>query len=49
MLTFTTDKNNKLISVKKSKEKGLFESKKDKHYADKLVKKINRRTNDRTR
>ena len=43
MLTFTVDENNKLINVKKSKEKGLFESKKDQKYADKILKKINER------
>ena len=43
MLTYTVDKNNKLINVKKSKEKGLFESKKDQKYADKILKKINER------
>jgi len=40
MLALTVDKNNKLIDVKKSKEKGLFESKKDRAYADKILKKI---------
>ena len=37
MLTFIVDKNKKLIDVKKSKEKGLFESKKDQAYADKIL------------
>ena len=40
MLTFTVDKDNKLLDVKKSKEKGLFESKKDQAYADKVLKKL---------
>ncbi len=40
MLTFIVDKNKKLIDVKKSKEKGLFESKKDQEYADKILKKM---------
>jgi len=43
MLTLTVDKNNKLIDVKKSKEKGLFESKKDQAYADKILKKIKKK------
>ena len=43
MLTFTVDKNNKLIDVKKSKEKGLFESKKDQEYADKILKKMQKK------
>ena len=43
MLTFTVDKNNKLIDVKKSKEKGLFESKKDQKYANKILKKLKRK------
>ena len=30
IFTFTFDKNNKLLNVKKSKEKGLFETKSDK-------------------
>jgi len=40
MLTFTVDKDNKLIDVKKSKEKGLFENKKDQEYANKILKKL---------
>ena len=43
MLTFNVDKNNKLISVEKSKEKGLFESKKDKEYANKILKKVKKK------
>ena len=43
MLTFTVDKNNKLIDVKKSKEKGLFESKKDQEYANKILKKLKKK------
>jgi len=43
MLTFTVDKNKKLIDVKKSKEKGLFESKKDQAYANKILKKITKK------
>jgi len=43
MLTFTVDKNNKLIDVKKSKEKGLFESKKDQTYANKILKKMKKK------
>jgi hypothetical protein len=43
MLTYTIDKNNKLINVKKSKEKGLFESKKDQKYANKILNKIKER------
>jgi len=40
MLTFTVDKNKKLIDVSKCKEKGLFESKKDRAYANKILKKL---------
>ena len=43
MLTFTVDKDNKLINVKKSKEKGLFESKKDQTYANKILKKMKKK------
>ena len=43
MLIYTVDKNNKLINVKKSKEKGLFESKKDQKYANKILNKIKER------
>ena len=43
MLTFTVDKNNKLIDVKKSKEKGLFESKKDQEYSNKILKKLKKK------
>jgi len=43
MLTFTVDKDNKLIDVKKSKEKGLFESKKDQAYANKILKKMEKK------
>ena len=43
MLEFTVDKNNKLIGVKKCKEKGLFESKKDQKYANKILKKLKRK------
>ena len=43
MLTFTVDKDNKLIDVKKSREKGLFESKKDQSYADKILNKIKKK------
>ena len=43
MLTFTVDKDNKLIDVKKSKEKGLFESKKDQEYANKILKKLKKK------
>ena len=43
MLTFTVDKNNKLIDVKKSKEKGLFGSKKDQEYANKILKKLKKK------
>ena len=43
MLTFTVDKDNKLIDVKKSKEKGLFESKKDQKYANKILKKMEKK------
>ena len=43
MLTITVDKNNKLIDVKKSKEKGLFESKKDQKCANKILKKLKKR------
>ena len=43
MLTFTVDKDNKLINVKKSKEKGLFESKKDQAYANKILKKMEKK------
>ena len=43
MLTFTVDKDNKLLDVKKSKEKGLFESKKDQAYADKVLKKLKKK------
>ena len=45
MLTFKVDKNNKLISDVKSKEKGLFESKKDKEYANKILKKVKKKAN----
>ena len=45
MLTFTVDKNNKLIDVKKSKEKGLFGSKKDQEYANKILKKLKKKKN----
>jgi ABC-type sugar transport system ATPase subunit len=45
MLTFTVDKNNKLLKVEKSKEKGLFESKSDKKYAKKIINKLKERTN----
>ena len=45
MLTFTFDKNNKLLNVKKSKEKGLFETKSDKNYAKKITNKLKERTN----
>ena len=45
MLSFTVDKNNKLLKVEKSKEKGLFESKSDKKYAKKIVNKLQKRTN----
>jgi len=44
MLTFTVDKNNKLLKVEKSKDKGLFESKADKKYAKKILKKITQKT-----
>jgi len=47
MLTLTVDKNNKLIDVKKSKEKGLFESKKDQTYANKILKKIKKKVGKR--
>ena len=43
MLTFTVDKDNKLIDVEKSKEKGLFESKKDQTYANKILKKVKKK------
>ena len=42
---FEIYKNNKLISVEKSKEKGLFESKKDKEYAEKILKKVKKKAN----
>jgi len=45
MLSFTLDKNNKLLKVEKSKEKGLFESKSDKKYAKKIINKVKERTN----
>ena len=45
MLTFTFDKNNKLLNVKKSKEKGLFETKSDKNYAKKITNKLKERIN----
>ena len=45
MLTFTVDKNNKLLKVEKSKEKGLFESKSDKKYAKKIINKFRERAN----
>lgn len=44
MLCFTVDKNNKLLKVKKAKEKGLFESKSDKKYAKKIINKLNKRS-----
>ena len=47
MLEFIVDKNNKLIDVKKSKEQGLFESKKDQAYANKILKKIKRKKDER--
>ena len=40
MLTVTVDKDDKLIDVEKSKEKGLFENKKDQEYANKILKKL---------
>tara|TARA_R100000664_G_C2697498_1_gene99175 strand:+ start:91 stop:243 length:153 start_codon:yes stop_codon:yes gene_type:complete len=43
MLTFTVDKNNKLLKVQKSKEKGLFESKSDKKYTKKIINKLKKR------
>ena len=43
ILTFTVDKDNKLIDVEKSKEKGLFESKKDQTYANKILKKVKKK------
>jgi|TARA_Y100000289_G_scaffold32533_1_gene32184 hypothetical protein len=43
MLSFIVDKNNKLLKVEKSKEKGLFETKSDKKYAKKIIKKIKER------
>jgi len=43
MLTFIVDKNKKLIDVKKSKEKGLFESKQDKEYANKILNKLQKK------
>jgi len=43
MLTFTVDKNKKLIGAKRSKEKGLFESKKDKEYANKILNKLQKK------
>ena len=45
MLTFTVNKNNKLLKVEKSKEKGIFESKSDKKYAKKIINKLKERTN----
>ena len=43
MLTFTVDKNNKLLKVQKSKEKGLFESKSDKKYTKKIINKLKKK------
>ena len=43
ILTFTVDKNKKLIDVSKCKEKGLFESKKDQTYANKILKKMKKK------
>lgn len=40
ILNFTVDQNNRLLKVEKSKDKGLFESKKDKKYADKIKNKL---------
>ena len=45
MLSFIVDKNNKLLKVEKSKEKGLFENKSDKKYAKKIVNKLKERAN----
>ena len=36
MLKFTVNQNGKLLKVEKSKEKGLFESKEDLKYANKI-------------
>ena len=45
MLSFIVDKNNKLLKVEKSKDRGLFESKSDKKYAKKIIKKLQERNN----
>jgi len=40
MFKFTVDKDNKLLKVERSKEKGLFETKADKKYATKIKNKL---------
>mgnify|MGYP003130610344 FL=1 len=45
MLTFTVNKNNKLLKVEKSKEKGIFKRESDKKYAKKIINKLKERTN----
>jgi len=49
MLSFIVDKNNKLLKVEKSKEKGLFETKSDKKYAKKITKKIKERNHEKSK
>ena len=44
MLKFTVNQNGKLLKVEKSKEKGLFESKEDLKYANKIKNKLNKKT-----
>ena len=43
MLKFTVNQNGKLLKVEKSKEKGLFESKEDLKYANKIKNKLNKK------
>ena len=49
MLSFIVDKNNKLLKVEKSKEKGLFETKSDKKYAKKIIKKTKERNYEKSK
>jgi len=44
MLNFTVSKDNKLLKVERSKEKGLFETKADKKYATKIKNKLTQKT-----
>ena len=43
MLKFTVDKNNRLLKVERSKEKGLFKTKADKKYATKIKNKLTKK------